>query len=414
MQPVRRNALRLPKLFTLAIVFALVLAGCGATSTPLSASITEPVANSTFQVGEPITISGKASGTGIKMLDLYVNTTQLARTDQASVDNEFNITLKWTPDAGGPVYLLIKGLNDKGESIVSSDPVFITIEGQPTPAPAPPTEVPAPTAAPIPTQPPPAPAAGAAPTTTAATDAGTPATAAPAATGGASVVPVGDFANVRKGPGLTYDVVGQLKASQSVPVKGKSDDGAWWQVSFQGAPEGVAWVNGQVVTFTGDASKITVAKAPPAPTAAPVTVAPPADVQIVPIGPTAAPVVAPTPIPAAAALPYAQSVSFDPPNPDYGLYNAGQQVTVRWNIQGATSAAIEIVGKPAPGLYPNCPGGNSGAVSPAANRVPISLPEGNFPFTINAKGYYELTIYVTKADGQSTTIPFPVSVQCYK
>ncbi|NJM41775.1 MAG: SH3 domain-containing protein [Anaerolineae bacterium] len=219
---------------------------------------------------------------------------------------------------------------------------------------------------------------------------------------------------MRKGPGLNYDILGQLQASQSVPVRGKSEDGAWWQVSFQGAPDGVAWVNGQVVTFTGDATKIAVAKAPPAPTAAPVTAAPAADVQIVPIGPTAAPVAPPTPIPAAAVLPYAQSVSFDPPNPDFGLYNPGQTVTVRWNIQGATSASIEIVGKPAPGLYPNCPAGNTGTVSPPANRATINLPEGNFPFTIGAKGYYEVTIFVTKADGQATTIPFPLSVQCYK
>jgi hypothetical protein len=197
-------------------------------------------------------------------------------------------------------------------------------------------------------------------------------------------------------------------------VKGKSSDGAWWQVNFTGAPEGVAWVNGQVVTFTGDASKIAVAQAPPAPTAAPATAVPAANVQIVPIGPTAAPAAPPTPIPAAAVLPYAQSVQFDPPNPDFGLYNPGQQVTVRWNIQGATSASIEIVGKQAPSLYKDCPAGNSGSVSPPANRTAINLPEGNFPFTINAKGYYELTIYVTKADGQGTTIPFPVSVQCYK
>ena len=408
MQPARRNAIRLPQLFTLAVVFALALVGCGASNTPLTATISEPAANTTFQVGQTITISGKANGTGLKMVDVYANTSPLARVDQPTSGNEFNITMSWKPDVSGPVFLLLKGLNDKGESIVSSDPVFITIEGQPTPVLVP-TEIPASTAAPLPTAVPPPPAQT---TSTASTDAGTPAaTAAVASLGGASVVPLGDFANVRNGPGLVYDVVGQLKASQSVTVKGKSDDGAWWQVNFPGAAEGLAWVNGQVVTFTGDATKIAVAKAPPAPTAAP---APVVTQQIVPIAAPTSAAPAPTPIPAAAVLPYAQSVSFDPPNPDYGLYSPGQQVTVRWNIQGATSAVIEIVGKAAPGLYKDCPAGNTGAVAPAANRVPISLPEGNFPFTISAKGYYEVTLYVTKADGKGTTIPFPLSVQCYK
>ena len=422
MQYARRPIIRLPKSLAFILVLIIALSGCGTTATAPTAVITEPAANAKFQVGQPVTISGKVNGTNIKSIDLFINTSPYGRVDQTTVPNEFTINVKWTPDTPGPVYLSVKGLNDKGESVITSDLVSIMVEGDaPTPVPAQPTEVPAPTQ-------PPQPTVAIVPTTAAATDAAgatvtqtlpttpTAATVVPGAPSaqGASLVPSGEFANVRKGPGLTYDIVGKLTANQSVAVTGKSDDGAWWQINFPAAAEGKGWVNGQVVTFTGDAAKITVAKAPPPP---PQPTAPPAPVvtlQVVPIVPATSAAPAPTQIPAAAALPYAQSVSFDPPNPDYGLYNAGQQVTVRWNILGATSAAIEIVGKAAPGLYPNCPSGNSGAVQPSANRTAITLPEGNLPFTINAKGYYELTIYVTKADGSQTTIPFPVSVQCYK
>jgi hypothetical protein len=113
-----------------------------------------------------------------------------------------------------------------------------------------------------------------------------------------------------------------------------------------------------------------------------------------------------------APQPYQQNVIFDPPNPDYGLLNPGQTQTVQWNIRGAISATLEIIGKPAPSLYPNCPAGQTSNVS-AQDNQPIQLPEGQVSFSFGKKGYYEVWFYVTKANGSQTTIPFPISVACF-
>jgi hypothetical protein len=228
---------------------------------------------------------------------------------------------------------------------------------------------------------------------------------------------VGEFANVRSGPGLGYDIVGKLNANQSVTVKGKNTDASWWQVNMPGAPNGVGWVFKDVVTFSGDASKLAVAAAPPLPTAAPQAAAPAAPaapvavIEFTPAAPAqaAAPTVAP-----AAVLPYKQSdLFFEPRNGlDWDALKPNEQTTAKARIEGATSAQIEVVGANPPDIY-DCPAGNSGSVS-VQGRQSVNLPDVSFPFSIGAKGYYVVTIYVQKADGSGTTIPRGIVVDCYK
>ncbi len=213
---------------------------------------------------------------------------------------------------------------------------------------------------------------------------------------------------------------GQLDATRSTAaVKGKNADGSWFQVEFPGAPNNTAWVYGQLVDLTGDITKIAVGTAPPLPTAAaPVATAVPAATLAL------QPIVSATAIPAqppSALLPYSQNMRFAPRDDigdvPLGHNGEGKSTKLQWQINGATKAELEIVTRPGQGIWGPCPGGNLGSISPndaAGKRIPLQLPSGEYPFSINDKGYYEFTIYVVKADGSTTSIPRAVIVDCYK
>lgn len=118
-------------------------------------------------------------------------------------------------------------------------------------------------------------------------------TPAPAANPELSIT---EIANVRGGPGLTYNILGQANPGQTFPITGKSPDGQWWQVTFNGQP---GWLFGELVTAT-NTEAVAVAQnipvAPPPPTAAPVVVAPPTAVPAPVV--EATPAQQPTPAPA--------------------------------------------------------------------------------------------------------------------
>jgi lipoprotein-anchoring transpeptidase ErfK/SrfK len=70
-----------------------------------------------------------------------------------------------------------------------------------------------------------------------------------------------DGANVRSGPGTSYDRLGYLTAGTRVEVTGWH--GEWWQVTYAGRP---AWVYGLIVT-PFDVEGVPQGDPPPAPTA---------------------------------------------------------------------------------------------------------------------------------------------------
>ena len=53
--------------------------------------------------------------------------------------------------------------------------------------------------------------------------------------------------NVRKGPGSTYDSLGQLEAGGNVQVIARDVTGSWYQIIYPAAPEGSGWVSAQYV-----------------------------------------------------------------------------------------------------------------------------------------------------------------------
>jgi hypothetical protein len=68
--------------------------------------------------------------------------------------------------------------------------------------------------------------------------------------------------NIRSGPGMVYDVVGNLPVGGTANVAGKSADGTWWYIDFAG---GHAWVFGSVVTASCIPTTLAIIAAPPTP-----------------------------------------------------------------------------------------------------------------------------------------------------
>lgn len=78
-------------------------------------------------------------------------------------------------------------------------------------------------------------------------------------------------ANVRSGPGTGYPKIGSLANGATYRVTGQSEDGSWWQITYDGR-EG--WVSGDVVNLGGNPQAVAVVQVAPPPTAAPVAAAP--------------------------------------------------------------------------------------------------------------------------------------------
>ena len=297
----------------LAVAGALLFSACGfGENKPTEAKITSPAASAVLKVGEQIQIEGMVTGQGITKVDIVIDNTtyaSLSAEDKAAGVTTFPIEsgkIPWTPPAAGPhaLQLIVYGAPDD-KLLSKSEPVLI--QAQTTDAPV----TPEPTAPAAPTAPAPAVPAP----TAAGAGAGQPPAPAPnAAAGGApSMSVINDFVNVRKGPGVGYDKLGQLDKGQTAPVKGKSSDGDWLQISYPSAANGVGWVKqkdgSDILVQANDAAKsVPVVAAPPLPAQPAVIVQPaqpapaPVIIPIGPAGPTAAPPSVATPIPSAATV----------------------------------------------------------------------------------------------------------------
>ncbi len=60
---------------------------------------------------------------------------------------------------------------------------------------------------------------------------------------GPTIFPRVDTVNLRSGPGTNFEVVGQLRTGESLPIIGRNDDGTWWHVQ---TPDGPAWIAASV------------------------------------------------------------------------------------------------------------------------------------------------------------------------
>ncbi len=88
----------------------------------------------------------------------------------------------------------------------------------------------------------------------------TPAPGAPSA-----VVTAENGVNIRSGPGEVYPILFVAPPGSTAQVVGRSEDGQWWALQVEGAPNDVAWVTAQFVDVTGGDS-VPILPAPPTPT----------------------------------------------------------------------------------------------------------------------------------------------------
>ena len=70
-----------------------------------------------------------------------------------------------------------------------------------------------------------------------------------------AVIGTGGNVNVRRGPGTSYRVLGDLGRNEVVPIIGKSGDGTWLQIQIGNI---VGWISTRVVEVTGDLAAIAV------------------------------------------------------------------------------------------------------------------------------------------------------------
>lgn len=289
----------LGRLSALALVGLFVLTACaGGAAKPPEIKITAPESGAALSVGQSVAIVGTATGDAISRVDVIIDGQTYATLnapDKSKGVPSFPINVPWTPLSAGTHAIQMKAYGPPDDKLLTqSEP--LVLNAQAAAVPATPTAEAQPTTASVPTQAPPQPtaAAGGAAATTAPTtgNAQPAATAAPVAgnanNSAPSVTVTNDFVNVRTGPDTAYDKVGELKQGQAAPVKGKSADGQWWQISFPAGQGGVGWVIGEYVQANAAANNVPVASAPPkpvvvAPTAAPVAQQPAGQPVLVPL-----------------------------------------------------------------------------------------------------------------------------------
>ncbi len=334
------------RLAAVSLAGLLTLTAClgGAARTP-EIKITSPEPNAQLSVGQSIAIVGTATGDAISRVDVIVDGTTYATLnapDKSKGVPSFPINVPWTPLSAGTHAIQLKAYGPPDDKLLTqSEPIVLvaqaavvsepTAEAEPTQPAAVPTQAPPqPTAAPLQPQP------------TRDPGTGTGQQPAPGGSGDAnapSLTVTNEFVNVRTGPDTAYDKIGELKQGQVAPVRGKSADGRWWQISFPSGPGGVGWVINDYVQANSAAANVPVAAAPPRPTAPPVVQQPAPPVQppvLVPIVTLPPPQVLPT-APPQGQLVGERGVLRVNANP----VPAGTTVFASWNIPNFKSGEFD-------------------------------------------------------------------------
>lgn len=93
--------------------------------------------------------------------------------------------------------------------------------------------------------------------------------------------------NVRSGPGLNYDIIGQLQDGDQAQVIGATVDFGWVAINFRGT---TGWLSRPILDLLGDTNTVPILTPPPSPTPLPATATPTVppipDIVIVSAAPT--------------------------------------------------------------------------------------------------------------------------------
>lgn len=233
--------------WVVALLVVLGVVGCergGQTAAGLNVQINSPANGTTIATGREVTINSTASSnttTLVQRIELYING-ELIREDAASTaagQATFSIEQQWVPVEAGNVAVEVVAYDVIGRR---SSPATITLfaEGAPmaTTAPFPtrsPTTVPAtPTTTPFPSPQPTS-------------------TTAPTIEFGGTI---NTDANIRNGPGPTFDRIDGLFAGTSVTAIGRNEAADWVQIRYGSGQTG--WILWSLAGWQGDIRQLPV------------------------------------------------------------------------------------------------------------------------------------------------------------
>lgn len=275
-------------------------------------SFVTPANGAQVNTGAPVIVQASASDArGITRVELWVNNSLVSQQTSPAPQGQASLLLNvsWTPPVQGSHVLEVRAFNSANQQNL---PAIITVNAAgeaATPTAA--VSLPTPTIAPAPATLTPLPTAtGSIIIIFTPTPSPLPATPAP------SLQAVSDV-NVRSGPGTSFQVLGLLRAADSVAVVGRSADGAWWQIIFPPNSGNLGWVVGTYVQPNPAANNVPIAAGPPLPPTA--TPTPPA----------------PTSTPAPSA-----EVSF---TTDRTELNSGQCTKLRWQVKNVTGYYVDNI-----------------------------------------------------------------------
>jgi pSer/pThr/pTyr-binding forkhead associated (FHA) protein len=202
-----------------------------------------PASNSTLPVNQSVTIQAVASDpTGVARLELWVNNRKVDEVASQLAQNvhSMSVGFQWSSRMPGTYTLQVRAYNQ--QELAGFAPVAtLTVVGDtptPTPEPSPTiTSTPTPTVTP----PPPSPTPTFNPTpTTPPSPSPTPTPTVP------SLILNVPALSVRAGPGLQYEVIGQVDRQNPPEIVGQVNlgQGTWFQIRYAGSPTGLGWVSG--------------------------------------------------------------------------------------------------------------------------------------------------------------------------
>ncbi len=356
----RRHAVR--KLVA-AIAAGVLMSACsGSAPKAAEVKITSPANGVEVKVGESMNIKGSAVGEGIARIDVIVDGAVYATMEvkaEAASSTEFEIgDVPWTPMSAGSHTIVLQAFGAKPDETLLARSETLVISAKAAVVPPTPTVPPPPTVAP--------------PTKAPDASAGAPAADAGAAANSdaPSLSVTNEFVNVRKGPGIGYEKIGELKLNDKAPVKGRTADNGWYQIAFQ---NGVGWVIADYVRANSSAKAVAVAAAPPLPAQpaqpvapAPIAPAPVANTTLVPLNPVPAPV-APAPV-AQQPLVGNRGVLRVNANP----VASGSTVFASWAIQNFREGSFDK-------------GDGRGFIGPIAGSMQVDVPGVTSQRTISLK-----------------------------
>jgi len=238
-----------------------------------------PADNSQIKVNQSVTIQAIASDpSGVRRMELWVNGRKVDEIATSLTQNAPSMAgaFQWTPETPGTYALEIRTYNQQGLANTLSATTLIAVGNAPTTLPLP-SNTPTPTITPLPPTftPTPTPTDQPSPTPI-------PATSTPAI---ARLTVNTPALNVRSGPGVQYNPIGQLVQNDQVEIIGQanSGQGQWWQIAFTSAPGGAGWVSADPNLVSAlNTEAIPIVAAPALPTATPTAPPTPTATTIVP------------------------------------------------------------------------------------------------------------------------------------